>query len=269
MPELPDVELFRRHLDTSCHGRTILSATVADPKLLSGIDAAQLARRLAGTRIGASRRHGKHLFVAVGDAGWLGLHFGMNGSLLHLAPGDADPSYDRVRIDFADGHGLAYLNPRRIGEVVLVDDPDAFAAAERLGPDALDPKFERADFERRLAGTRRELKALLMDQAAVAGIGNIYSDEILFQARLHPSRRSDRLDAAERRHLWEQMRAVLETAVAAGAGAERLTERLPSRCLIPQRKRDGRCPRCGAAIAAAKFGGRTGYFCPRCQPQGG
>jgi formamidopyrimidine-DNA glycosylase len=266
MPELPDVELFRRHLDATCHGRTIREVRVADAKLVTGVEPAALAQLLAGMRIGASRRHGKHLFVDVGRAGWLALHFGMNGSLLHLAPGDGEPPYDRVRFDFADGHRLAYLNPRRIGEVGLAADPDAFIAAAGLGPDALDPKFDQAAFERVLGGRRRDLKALLMDQAALAGIGNIYSDEILFQARLNPRDRSDRLDGAQRLRLYDQMRAVLETAIAAGAGAERLTERLPSSFLIPQRRPGGRCPRCGRAVAAAKFGGRTGYFCPHCQP---
>jgi formamidopyrimidine-DNA glycosylase len=267
MPELPDVELYKRHLDATCLGRTIRYVAVGDARILADVSATELARRVEGARITATRRHGKHLLVDLGPPGWLTLHFGMNGSLKHFTDGEDDPPYDRVRFDFGDGDHLAYVNPRLLGRVGLAPDADAFIATEGLAPDALDPQFDRATFERALAGRKRDLKSLLMDQGVVAGIGNIYSDEILFQARLNPRTRCDRLDPGACQRLFEQIKEVLETAIASGAGAERLVDRLPGSFLIPHREKGERCPRCGAEIASAKFSGRTAYFCPRCQPE--
>jgi formamidopyrimidine-DNA glycosylase len=265
VPELPDVELFKRHLDETCLGRTIGRVVVSDSGILGTLAAGEFARRVEGREIAGSRRHGKHLLVALRASGWLTMHFGMNGSLRHLAAGEADPPYDRLRLDFADGHHLAYLNPRRIGRVGLASDPAAFLLEEGLGPDALDPSFDLAAFEKALSRKKRDLKSLLMDQAVLAGIGNIYSDEILFAAGFHPRTRSDRLGAEERRRLFEAMKSVLETAIRCGAGAERLIDRLPASFLLPHREKGGLCPRCGGELHTLKFSGRTAYFCPRCQ----
>jgi formamidopyrimidine-DNA glycosylase len=266
MPELPDVELFKRHLDATCLGRTIRRVTVNDARILSGITANDLARRLADARLARSRRHGKHLLVGLEPPGCLTLHFGMNGSLRHFDEGEPDPPYDRVRFDFADGHHLAYINPRLLGQVSLATDADRFVAEQELGPDALDPQFGFAAFERALAGRKRDVKSLLMDQEVLAGIGNIYSDEILLQARLHPRSRTDQLTSDTKKRLFGCVKEVLQTAIEAGAGAERLVDRLPDSYLIPHRQKGARCPRCGGAIAADKFSGRTAYYCPRCQP---
>src|SRR5439155_24985538 len=178
----------------------------------------------------------------LGSPGWLTLHFGMNGSLRHFTDGEDDPPYDRVRLDFADGHHLAYVNPRLLGRVWPAHEEETFIAYEGLGPDALEQRFDLAAFEHTLAGRKRDVKALLMDQEVVAGIGNIYSDEILFQAGISPRTRCDRLDAGARRRLFERIKDVLETAITSGAGAERLVERLPNSFLIPHRKKGERCP---------------------------
>jgi formamidopyrimidine-DNA glycosylase len=269
MPELPDVELYKRHLDETCRGRTIRHVAVNDARLLAGVSAAELTRRLSGARIEGSLRHGKHLLVELGQQGILALHFGMNGSLRHFTQGEEDPPYDRVRLDFEGGHHLAYINPRRIGEVALADDLASFVAAHELGPDALDPAFDFAAFERALAGRKRDVKSFLMDQGVLAGIGNIYSDEILFEAGIHPKSRTDRLGMPARRRLFDAIKQSLETAIASGAGAEQLLDRLPRSFLLPQRKAGGHCPRCGGPLATEKFAGRTGYFCPRCQKEAG
>jgi len=269
MPELPDVELFKRHLDTTCRGRTIRRASVGDARIIAGLSPAELIQRLEGTRIGESLRHGKHLLVDIESPGWLTMHFGMNGSLVHFADSEADPPYDRLRLDFSDGHHLAYVNPRLFGRVGLTRNPAEFIADEGLGPDALDPSFDIAALQQKLAGRKRDMKSLLMDQSVVAGIGNIYSDEILFQARIHPRARCDRLSVGARQRVFEQIKQVLETAIARGAGAEQPTDRLPDAFLIPHRSKGGRCPRCSSGVVAIKFSGRTAYFCPQCQPDTG
>ena len=253
--------------DTTCLGRTVRHVTVGDTRILLDVSASELARRLDGARLAASRRHGKHLLVGLQPPGWLTLHFGMNGSLSHFAKGESDPLYDRVRFDFADGHHLAYVNPRLFGEVGLASDADAFIAEEGLGPDALDPQFDFTAFDRALAGRKRDVKSLLIDQAVIAGIDNIYSDKILFQARIHPRTRADRLTAETKRCLFSCIKQVLQTAV--DAGAERLVDRLPKAFFIPHRQRGARCPRCGAEVETVRLSGRTAYYCPRCQPDPG
>jgi formamidopyrimidine-DNA glycosylase len=266
MPELPDVELYKRYLDEHALRQRIEHVAVGDARILGDLSARAFAARLRGNRFEESRRHGKHLLVRLERAGWLTLHFGMTGNLVYFRKGEDDPPYDRVRFDFAGGVHLAYVNRRMLGRVGLTDDADAFIRAEGLGPDALDSGFDLAAFTAALSGRRRDVKSMLMDQALIAGIGNIYADEILFQARLHPKTPVTSLDERQRAELFEQIKAVLKTAIAQGAGAEAFLERLPDDYLLPQRAQGGRCPRCGAALATLQAAGRTSYFCPRCQP---
>ena len=266
MPELPDVELYKRYLDQHALRQTIERVAVNDARILGDLPAKAFVARLIGNRFEDSRRHGKHLLVRLQKDGWLTLHFGMTGKLLYFREETDDPPYDRVRFDFAGGRHLAYVNRRMLGRVGLADDADEFIHAEGLGPDALDPRFDLEAFTNALGGRRRDVKAVLMDQALIAGIGNIYADEILFQARLHPQTPVTSLDDRQRADLFRQIKAVLTTAIDCGAGAEQFLERLPEGYLLPHRDRDGRCPRCGSPIATLKAAGRTSYCCPRCQP---
>jgi formamidopyrimidine-DNA glycosylase len=266
MPELPDVETFRRLVQDHCRGRRIAETEASDAKLLDGTTAQALARHLKGGRIRSATRHGKHLLILLGEAGTLAMHFGMNGSLAVVARGNKAPPYTRLYLRFEDGDGLAYLNPRRIGSVSLAESVDAFVAQSELGPDALDPSLDLRAFKAMLRDSKREVKAMLMDQALIAGIGNIYSDEILFQARIYPGA-ANRLDDKSVTRLFHAMRKTLETAIRCEAGSEHGAERLPKGFLLPERHRGGHCPRCGGPLATAKHGGRTSYFCPRCQPK--
>jgi formamidopyrimidine-DNA glycosylase len=264
MPELPDVELYKRRLDDHALHRKITGVVVSDARILGDLKKAQFVARLQGNRLEGSRRHGKHLLVRLARNGWLTLHFGMTGDLRYVEPPDADVPYDRVRFEFKGG-SLAYINRRMLGRVGLADDADAFIVAEELGPDALDPTFDLAALSAAL-DDRREVKAALMDQSLVAGIGNIYADEILFQARLHPKTPGQTLGKAKRRALFGKIREVLETAIDTGAGAEQFLERLPKNYLLPQRREGGVCPRCHQKLATLKAAGRTSYYCPRHQP---
>jgi formamidopyrimidine-DNA glycosylase len=160
---------------------------------------------------------------------------------------DGEPPFTRVRFDFANDGSLAYTNKRMIG------------------PDALDRRLDFDAFKTAVLGLKRDVKSVLMEQQVIAGIGNIYSDEILFQARLNPVERIDKLSPAELKRLFAEMRKVLETAVDRGAGSEQFVERLPKGYLLPERKKGGHCPHCGSVLKVFKIGGRTGYCCPRCQ----
>lgn len=265
MPELPDVENFKRQLDETSLHRAIARVVVRDPGLLDAISASEFVRRVEGREIAASKRFGKHLFLVLSGKLSVSLHFGMNGALQYFGKSEGEAPYERLRFEFRGGDRLAYLNPRRIGRIGLAEDVASFVAKERLGPDALDPSFDLAALERAFSGRRREVKSLLMDQAVVAGIGNIYSDEILFAAGIHPKAESERLGPEERRRLFDSIKSVLRTAIEKGAGAEHSHGRLPPSFLLPQRKKGGRCPRCGSELQTLKFSGRTAYFCPRCQ----
>jgi len=268
VPELPDVEIFRRLAEKTCLGRLVSEVPVIDPGMVQGVSAANLRRHIEGKRVASCRRHGKVLFVEMEADGALVMHFGMNGSLRHLAPGEKVPAHTHFSLGFAEGDWLAYLNPRRIGGVRFAESTERFIADTNLGPDALDPAFDRASFAEALGNGRQAIKTVLMEQSRLAGIGNIYADEILFQARLHPGLAARTLDEAARGRLYEAMRHVFETAVAAGAGAETFTEKLPKDFLIPHRRPGGHCPHCGTALRTLKLGGRTGYCCPHCQPAG-
>lgn len=265
MPELPDVETFKKVLASSALGKTIGQVVVSDRRILGELAAPTFVSRLQGATLVTARRYGKHLMASIDRGGWLTLHFGMTGAL-HFVPGpDQEPPYTRVRLDFKGDGCLAYTNKRMLGRVGLTDDAGDFIAEEKLGPDALDRRFDLAAFKAAVGGAKRDIKSVLMDQEIIAGIGNIYSDEILFAARLDPATRADTLSPNEIKQLYAAMRKVLETAVACGAGSEQYTERMPKGSLLPERKKGGRCPRCGSSLKVVKIGGRTAYCCPKCQ----
>lgn len=265
MPELPDVEGFKRVLSRNALRKTIDRVVVSDARILGKLAARTLASRLKGAKLATARRHGKHLLARIDRGGWLTLHFGMTGALEFLRDCAKAPPFTRVRLDFAGDGCLAYTNKRMIGRVGLAHDASDFIAEERLGPDALDPRFDFDAFKAAVAGAKRDVKSVLMDQEIIAGVGNIYSDEILFQARVDPAERMDRLTSAQLRRVFLKMREVLETAIAHGAGSERFVERAPKFFLLTQRHKGGRCPRCRSPLKVLKIGGRTAYCCPRCQ----
>jgi formamidopyrimidine-DNA glycosylase len=265
MPELPEVELYRRLLNESGLNKRIARVTVLDARILGGLKAGELKKRLEGGSLLSTRRHGKHLLARIDKNGWLALHFGMTGGLHFFERLQDEPPFDRVRLDFASGGHLGYTNKRMIGRVGIADNVDSFVAAEGLGPDVLDKRFGFAAFKATVAGTKRDVKSVLMDQAMMAGIGNVYADEILFQAGIRPKTRMDELDPTRLERLYRRMRKVLETAIERGAGSETFVERLPRGSLVPERKKGGRCPRCGEPLQIFKAGARTGYYCAHCQ----
>lgn len=267
MPELPDVENYRQYLDAKALKKTVEQVEVKNTKVLDGISAKDLDERLRGHQLVRTRRHGKYLLAALDDNGWLTLHFGMTGTLAYFDDAAADPRYDRIRFDFENGCHLAYVNQRLLGRVGLTEDADDFIAGKDLGPDALALAGDEAAFRTRFAGKRGQMKSALMDQSFLAGIGNEYSDEILFQMGLHPKMPVDSLTPTDIDRLAVTVRKVLDTAIDCDVGWEGGAERLPDSFLLPRRKEGAPCPRCGGQIKRLKTGGRSGYHCPKCQPE--
>ena len=229
--------------------------------MLQGISPQALCARLEGDEFQSATRHGKYLFVGLKAGPWLMLHFGMTGSLSYVEDRDRIPAHTRLRIDFAGGGHLACRWRRRLGRIGLVDDPASFVRAEGLGPDVYTPGIAPAKFAEMVHARRGAIKPALMDQKFLAGIGNIYSDEILFQARLHPRCACQGLDAPQLAALHRALRKVLATAIERGADAERL----PRSWLLPNRGKGGTCPRCNAALMQLTVAGRTAYCCSHCQ----
>ena len=259
MPELPDVESFKRYLDaTSLHQR-IDAVNVRNAHVLQDVSGPELARQLNGRQFECSRRHGKHLFVRADNRVWLRLHFGMTGFLNYFKDDKNSSPHVRVTFAFASGYRLAFDDQRMFGEVELVEDLDAFVKKRGLGPDAL--AINLAQFKELFAKHRGNVKAALLNQELLAGIGNIYADEILFRARTHPATNIVDLNDKTRAAIFRAMRYILEKAVAAKADADLI----PKSWLLSRRRKSGKCSRCGRKLSKAKIGGRTTWFCTHCQ----
>lgn len=259
MPELPDVEQFRRFFAAHATGKAV-AAVEADPAILRNVSADALAAALQGRRFEEPFRHGKWL-AAPSDGPALLLHFGMTGDLIWSGDEPDRHRHDRLILGFVEGGELRYRNMRKLGGVWLAHDQEELdVILGRLGPDAL--ALPRKEFLERLGRRRGAIKAALMDQRLFAGIGNIIADEVLWHARLHPKRTIESLDDAERRALYTRMGNVLREAV------DRF-DYLPRKrsWLSHVRGEPGaRCPRCRTPLAKTVVGGRTTYFCPTCQP---
>ncbi|MFE1251856.1 Fpg/Nei family DNA glycosylase [Streptomyces sp. NPDC058735] len=261
MPELPDVEGFRRVLESCARGRVIRRVDVRDPGVLHGVDARGLRDALEGRRFGAPERRGKWLLARTGGP-TLVLHFGMTGRLVCGRVDDAVEPHDRVLFTLGAGRQLRFRDQRKLQGLWLAhDEPELGRLLRRQGPDAL--SVDRAEFEATLASRRGRLKGALTDQAVVAGLGNLLADEILWRARLRPDRTARELTQADRRRLYREMRGTLRSSVTAGCVPPR-----DSWLTGHRDDREPRCPRCGTGLRRSRMAGRGTVWCPRCQPEG-
>lgn len=258
MPELPDVEMAKRYLDATSLHQTIERVTVKHQRILENVSADQLQERLVGREFSESDRHGKYLFARAGE-GWLVFHFGMTGRLAYFKSLDKEPEHDRLLFSFARGYHLAYDCQRLLGRINWAKSRKAFIANKELGPDAL--RVSQEVFVERLGNKRGMVKSALMDQHAIAGIGNIYSDEILFQMGIHPQTRIPDLDPSIWRNMHEVTQEILREAIRHRAEPDDF----PASFLIPHRKKEGRCPWDGTPLQRVKISGRSAYFCPHHQ----
>jgi formamidopyrimidine-DNA glycosylase len=256
VPELPDVEGFRRYFDAHALGSPVARVS-ADRDIVRNTNPQGVGRVLRHKRFEPSIRRGKWL-VCPADSAFLVLHFGMTGLLVSS---EAEPAHhhDRMTIAFDDGSKLRYRNMRKLGGVWLAPaQRDLDILFENIGPDALDVDVD-AFLE--LARRRRgQVKAALLDQSFLAGPGNLVVDETLWRARLHPRRRMESFDRATLRRLFESLQAVLDDSLPHGC-----VPALEGWLLSVRGVTGARCPRCRAPIRRTVAGGRTTYFCPRCQ----
>jgi formamidopyrimidine-DNA glycosylase len=257
MPELPEVERARSLIEARALGRRIIAVDDRDTYVCRPFAPGEIAAALVGRELTAAHRRGKSMWVETDDGGGpvLGLHLGMAGRIVvdDEAAGDPKPdgerpsgTWDRFTLRFADGGRLVLRDKRRLGRAVL--DPDL----SRLGPDAAE--IDRDAFRARVGRGSAPLKARLMDQAVIAGVGNLLADETLWRARLDPRRAAGDLDDEELDRLRRELRAATRSAIRGGG--------VHTGDVIPARRRGARCPRCGTEMARATVAGRTTYWCP-------
>ena len=274
MPELPEVESVRRQLEPTLVGRRFERVSIDDPRLVRPYEPAEVAAELEGEHVAAVERRGKYLVVRFESGRVLLIHLRMTGSLLSAASGSLpDDPHRRAVVNLDDGSDVAYRDVRRFGTWLLLEPGEAEPyLAARVGDEPLDALFTAARLGERLAGRRTSLKAALLDQRTLAGMGNIYVDEALCRARLNPLRSASGLDRNELRRLHRGIRAALEHGLAR-QGSTLRDYRLPDGSGGSMQnefrvygRRDEPCDRCGTLIARTQVAGRTTWFCPTCQP---
>jgi formamidopyrimidine-DNA glycosylase len=271
MPELPEVETIRRNLAPHVEGRTLRRLEILDPRWSRPLAPRELADALEGRRIERLGRRGKYLVWELEGEAYLLMHLRMTGNLL-IDP--ADPPHTRVWFELTE-HRLAFTDPRRFGtgELALGEDAlDAFLDA-RLGVEPLEDRFTGEHLHALARTSRAPIKAFLLDQKRVAGVGNIYADEALFRARIHPLRPANRLTRGQCAALRDAVVASLEAGIAAkGATIDDFRDpygvsgTFQNEFLIHLREGQG-CLNCGRAVRKLRAAGRGTYVCERCQPR--
>lgn len=258
MPELSDVEGFRRYFARHAKGKRIGGVRVPDEDLLRNTSPSGIGRALKGKRFDSPRRHGKWLIAPAGEATVL-LHFGMTGGLDWTSKTD-DPPGPHHRVIFElDGGEMRFRDQRKFGGVWLVRAGEEIEdVTGPLGPDAR--SLSREQFDELVAGRRGGIKGALMDQELLAGLGNELSDEILWRARIDPRTDTESLGRRERTSLYKAMDNVLDRSIERGHIPR---ERGWLESVRDQRGAD--CPRCGTTLRRDKVAGRTAIWCPRCQ----
>ena len=277
MPELPEVETIRARLEPRLTGRTFERVVIADPRLTRPEPPELVAAELEGEQVRSVGRRGKYLVVEFESGRHLLIHLRMTGNVQHPASGglEADP-YRRAVVRLDDGSDVAYRDVRRFGTWELLEpgELEEYFAARRLGGEPLERQFTVRALESAFAGRRAPVKAALLDQRAAAGVGNIYADEALWRARIHPLRPAGSLTREELAALRKGVRQALQMGIAR-QGATLRDYRDPDGArgrMQDEFRVYGRvgqpCDRCGTPIEKIRAGGRGTWFCPNCQQLG-
>ncbi len=273
VPELPEVETIRGDLAPLVIGRRITAVEV-DPAtlpLLAGVTIETLRENLAGRTITSLGRRGKYLLFGLDDGRTLVVHLRMTGRLLWNNASDPPSQHERARLELDDGHHLRWADLRKFGTWRIVDSPADLDS--RLGPEPHDPSLTLEQFRARLTGRRAPIKAVLLDQRRFAGLGNIYVDEALFEARIRPDTPAGDVSAQAARRLFAACRNVLERGIAyRGASfsdyVDARGEKGEQHMYVQVFRRTGKpCYVCGSPIQRSVVGGRSTHYCPRCQPR--
>lgn len=276
MPELPEVESLRQILAQSARGRTFVGAVVKERRLRRAVTP-DLAAAIAGRTIENIGRRAKYLLLELSGGQVMIVHLGMSGSLTHRRDGfdtaSFDPRHDHIEFALDDGSRLVYNDPRRFGLMKLAANAelDSLSELRGLGPEPLGGGFSEEYLWRMTRGRKAAIKNVLMDQRIVAGVGNIYASEILFRAKVRPTRRAGKVTREEIRRIVEATPQILREAIGSRGTTFRSYRdsrgqpgRFAERLRVYDRE-GKRCLECGAAIRAVTVGQRSSFYCPRCQ----
>lgn len=267
MPELPEVEMRRLYLEATSLDQPIESINVEDEKLLT-TDFTTFQESLHNRRFLGTKRVGKNLFIYTDDTSVIvRMHFGMTGDLVYYHSSVDRPRHARIVFYFRNGYCLGFVCPRKFERVGLVTDIDTYLKSKKIAPDALSIDLD--TLSEKLRKRRSTIKPVLLDQATTAGLGNWIVDEVLFQAKVHPSSISAELPDKAVQAIYDAIHLVLGIAIS----MEATYRNFPSSFLIHARQWDTsphedpeahkNCPRCGTAIDVIEVGGRTTYYCPK------
>ncbi len=272
MPELPEVETIRRQIAPALEGRILAHLEIRDPRWCAPLAPEEVLGAVRGRLIDRVTRRGKYLVVELAGGVFLMLHLRMTGTLLYDPPPDAP--YQRVVFTLDDGHDLRFCDPRRFGTGELARDAESLEAffASRLGIEPLGGELTGQRLWALARGRRAPIKAFLLDQRHIAGVGNIYADEALFRARIHPLRPAGALDRAQCGALATAVCDALSAGLAAGGAtiddfrhADGVMGAFQHEFEVHRRAGQA-CRACGGVIVKLVAAGRGTYACPRCQP---
>lgn len=273
LPELPEVETIRRQLEPVLKSSEISRVEVQDPKVVASGFTESFKRRLRGRTVSGVGRRGKYLRLELDSGDTLVIHLRMTGRLTHLQlplPKE-EKKHLRMLIHLVDGTGLSFHDTRRFGRAFVLNPAENEEYWQRLGPEPLESGFNPKYLRQVLRGRSRPIKSLLLDQALVAGIGNIYADEALFGAGVMPTRPSGDLDDAEIQKLTKSIKATLKKAISLqGSSIDTYRDSRGRKGsyqdIFQVHRRLGEpCPACGTRVEKIRLGGRATYFCPGCQ----
>ena len=256
MPELPDIEYFRSKIDKTI-GKKIMDYTIHEKDLVK-VSRKKL-NEIREHKINSTRRRGKYCFVEVDQFDWFVFHFGMTGDVFYNHSDEEKPDYPVLSLFFKDNDSLIITSKRKLGKIELAKSPRLYSENNGIGPDVLD--LDQQTFLDLLDRKKGMIKTALMDQSVFSGIGNIYSDEILFQSRLFPEKDLSELDEKQKKSVYTATREVLRKAIRVNAQPDKL----PEHFIIPHRKEGEKCPVCSGKIKKITISGRGSYYCPSCQ----
>jgi formamidopyrimidine-DNA glycosylase len=273
VPELPEVETIVADLRPHLVGRTIVHCELRFPSIVRHPEPERFIDSITGLRVEAIGRRGKFIFIALGAGRLLVVHLGMSGQLRLVGAATVIENHTHAILDLDDGRQLRYRDPRRFGRLLLGTEDELLTSGTlpRLGPEPIDPTFDADELFKRFRRRRAPLKAVLLDQATVAGVGNIYADESLHRARLRPDRAAGSLSRKSVRRLHESMRESLEAAIRnRGSSVDTYRDAWgelgnQQESLLVYGRAGEPCFTCGRPLAIIRIAGRTTVFCRRCQ----
>lgn len=269
MPELPDVEIFRERVEAEGMEKEIVKVKILDDQILQNTTEKKLSNAINGHKFQKAERVGKYLYLKSDNGQNIEMHFGMTGKPCFFK-GEDKPDHTRAVFEFHSGEKLSFSDTRKFGHIALVEDCSAIKDHHNLGKDAL--LISKEEFFEQLKGSRALIKSALMNQKLLSGVGNIYADEILFQARIHPKRVCSDLDDKELKKVYQNIKPVLQESIKYlrykmnGQTSGNIRKKLPANYLLNNRKEGADCPSsCPGKIQKTNVAGRATYFCPECQ----